>query len=128
MAVELRLPKGWRKGDDPSWRYQSTHVFGPNAGFWGVQANDVQRRQLGVGNGDLALRATYIYRPWSRAAGLKLNDYIISFDGLKKDMAINQVHSHLHLNRDWGDTIELVVRRGGKDIKMTMTFPDEPPE
>ena len=98
-----------------------------NAGLWGKVANDQQRRQLGVGKDDLALRVTFIHRPWSRGAGLKLNDYIVSIDGQTKNMRINELHSYLHLNKNWGDTIELVVRRGGKDIKMSMTFPDEPP-
>lgn len=128
VAVKLNLINGWRKSDDPSWRYQSTHVFGPNAGLWGVQANDAQRQQLGLGKNVLALKVTYIHKPWSKSAGLKLNDYIVKFDGLTKDMKINQLHSHLNLNRDWGDTIELVVRRSGKDLKLSMTLPDKPPD
>lgn len=125
VPVELNLPSGWRKSEDPSWR-QSTGVVGPNAGFWGVPADDAQRRQLGLGKDDLALRATYIHRPWSKAAGLKLNDYVISIDGKRNDMNSRQLHAHCQLNRNWGDTIELVVRRDGKDIKLSMTFPKNP--
>jgi S1-C subfamily serine protease len=126
VAVALNLPSGWRNSTDPSWR-QSTGVVGPNAGLWGVAANQTQRQQLGVNDGDLAIRVTYIHKPWSREAGLKLNDYILSIDGQKTDMTIRQLQAYLHLNKDWGDTIALVVRRGDKDLKMTMTFPDKPP-
>lgn len=126
VAVELDLPNGWRSSDDPSWR-QSTGVVGPNAGLWGVAANEQQRRQLRIGEGDLAIRVTYIHKPWSREAGLKLNDYILAIDGRKTDMTIRQLQAYLHLNKNWGDTIELVVRRGDQDVKMSMTFPDKPP-
>lgn len=127
VSTELRLPAGWRRSLDPSWR-QSTGVVGPNAGMWGVVANDQQRRQLGLGQDDLALRVTFIHQPWSRAAGLKLGDYLISIDGQKSNMNARQVHTHLNLNKDWGDTIELVVRRDGKDLTLTMRLPASPPD
>lgn len=125
LSVELSLPSGWRNSEDPAWR-QSTGLVGPNAGFWGIQANDRERQQLGLGPDDLALRVNFIHRPWSKAAGLKLNDYVISIDGRKSDMNSRQLHAHLQMNRNYGDTIELVVRRGGQDVTLTMTLPDKP--
>jgi len=42
-------------------------------------------------------------------------------------MTIRQLHSYLHLNKNWGGKVEVLVRRGTKDIKLTFQFPDEPP-
>lgn len=126
VQVELNLPSGWRISDDPSWR-QSTGVVGPNAGMWGVAANEAQRQQLKISDGELAIRVTYIHKPWSREAGLKLNDYILSIDGKKADMTIRQLQAYLHLNKNWGDSVEFVVRRGDQELNMSMTFPDQPP-
>lgn len=125
-AVELKLPSGWRTSDDPSWR-QSTGVVGPNAGLWGVAATDDERRKLGLEKGDLAIRVTYMHKPWSKNAGLQLNDFILSINGKTTDMTIRQLQTYLHLNKNWGDTVDLVIRRGDKEIKTSMTFPDKPP-
>ncbi len=126
-TTELRLPQNWRRSDDPSWR-PSTSVVGPNAGFWGRPANDKERRNLGVGPDDLAIRVTFIYRPWTRASGVKLNDFVVALDGNKSDMNMRQAHAHLQLNRDWGDEIDFTVRRGGKDVNLKMKFPNKPPD
>ncbi|MBI2477306.1 MAG: hypothetical protein HYV60_01240 [Planctomycetia bacterium] len=46
--------------------------MGPNAGLWGVAVKDDERQRLGIDKDDLGIRVTYIHKPWSRAAGLKL--------------------------------------------------------
>lgn len=48
-------------------------------------------------------------------------------DGQQADMTIRQLQAYLHLNRDWGDTINLEVSRGGKTRELTMAFPEERP-
>ncbi|MCH7725636.1 MAG: PDZ domain-containing protein [Planctomycetes bacterium] len=126
VAASLQLPKGWRKNDDPSWR-STTGSVGPLSGIWGKRANQQQRKQLGLNADTLAMRVTYIWAPWARKAGIKFGDTIVSVDGYKADMTIRQFQAYLHLNRNWGDKISVVVRRGRQDVKLTFQFPDKPP-
>ena len=74
------------------------------------------------------MRVTYIGAPWARESGIKNGDYIVSLDGYKADMTIRQFQAYLHLNRSWGDTISVTVRRGGRDVKLTFRFPKESPD
>ena len=126
VATTLRLPEGWRKNEDISWR-SSTGVVGPLSGIWGRRADDNQRRKFNLEADSLAMMVTYIWAPWAREAGIKNGDFILSVDGYKADMTIRQFQSWLHLNRNWGDKIKVVVRRGGKDVELTFQFPDKPP-
>jgi len=127
ISATLELPPGWRRNADPSWR-PTTGVVGPSSGFWGARAKKRQRDQLGLGPDALALRVTYIWAPWARAAGVENGDVIVSVDGYKKDMTIRQLQAYLQLNRNWGDKISVVVRRNGKQKKLTFQFPQKPPQ
>ena len=122
----MRLSKGWRKNEDPSWR-SSTGYVGPRSGIWGRRANEQQRKQLGLKPDVLALRVTYIGAPWARKAGIKNGDYIVSLDGYKADMTIRQFQAYLHLNRNWGDEITVTVRRGSRNLDLTFRFPEKSP-
>jgi len=125
VSAKLSLPNEWRKSNDPSWR-SSTGILGPSSGFWGAKANANQRKQLGLGDGDLAVRVTFLWGKWTKQAGIRNGDYVISIDGQKTDMTIRQLQAYLHLNRNWGDKIDLIIRRGGKDLNVSMQFPDKP--
>jgi predicted metalloprotease with PDZ domain len=123
----VRLPADWRNTLDPSWR-ASGGVVGPNAGLWGVPENATKRQKIGLGPEDLAIKVTFIHKPWSRQAGMRLNDIIVSIDGQSKQMTTRQLQSYLHQNTNWGDTIELVILRKGKKQTIKMTFPNKPPD
>ena len=73
------------------------------------------------------MRVTYIWAPWAKESGIKNGDFIVSLDGYEKDMTIRQFQAYLHLNRNWGDTISVSVRRGKSEVDLTFQFPDEPP-
>ncbi|MFT5526569.1 MAG: serine protease Do [Pirellulaceae bacterium] len=126
VATTVQLPEGWRKNDDPSWR-STTGGVGPLSGIWGRRATTAQRQQEGLAADTLALKVTYIWAPWAKAAGIKHNDTIISVHGHKADMNIRQFQTHLHLNRNWGDKIIVTVRRANKEVDLTFQFPDSPP-
>ena len=126
VAATVQLVDGWRKSADPSWR-SSTGVVGPPSGIWGKRASDQQRASLGVAADRLALRVTYIWAPWAKQAGIKNGDYIVSVDGYQKDMTIRQFQAYLHLNRNWGDTMLVTVRRGKREVDLTFRLPDNPP-
>jgi len=125
-STKFRLAGDWRKTRDPSWR-ASGGVVGPNAGLWGVPADAAQRRKIGLAAEDLTIKVTFIHKPWSRGAGIRLNDYIVSIDGQSQHMTTRQLQSYLHQNTNWGDTIDLVILRNGKKRTLKMTFPDQPP-
>ncbi len=126
VSASVRLSKGWRINEDPSWR-SSTGSVGPLSGIWGKRANEQQRKRLGLKVETLAMRVTYIWAPWARESGIKNGDYIVSLDGYKADMTIRQFQTYLHLNRSWGDKITVTVRRGSRDVKLTFQFPVKPP-
>ena len=127
VGTSLRLSGGWRKDRDVSWR-ASLEGVGPSAGFWGAKANDQQRRRLNLGKNDLAMRVTFIWASWTRQAGIRNGDVVVAIDGEKADMNIRQLHAHLQLNKDWGDIVPLMIRRNGKELKLTMRLPTSPPE
>lgn len=126
VATQVRLPAGWRKGDDPSWR-SSTGMIGPSSGFWGKKADSKERQQIGVSDDGLALKINFIWGQWTRDAGMRQGDIVTSIDGKSPDMTIRQLQAYLHLNRDWGDKIEIEVRRVGEIRKLSMQLPKERP-
>lgn len=125
LEKTIKLPRDWRISGDPSWR-ESTHVAGPNSGFWAVELNDQQRKRLRIANDQLALKATAIWGGWTRRAGVKHGDIVISIDGISRKMGIKQLQTYLQMNKNWGDAVPLVVVRGGQRKKLTMKLPDRP--
>ena len=122
---KIVLPQKWRSSADPSWR-ESTHVAGPNSGFWAVKLNEQQRKNLKLGPNQLALRATSIWGDWTRKAGIKHGDIVVSIDGLNSDMGIKQLQTYLQMNKDWGETVPILVIRKGKRIELSMKLPSAP--
>jgi predicted metalloprotease with PDZ domain len=127
VEATLKLSGSWRRTPDPSWR-ESLHVAGPNGGFWGKKLLDDERKAYSLEPGRMSVLVTFIWGDHTRRAGLKEKDVVIKFDGMTRDMTIPQLHAHLNLNRDYGDTIPLTVRRDGKDVDLTMILPKERPK
>ena len=130
--LSIDLPRGWRTGRsrndfDPSWR-PSLETVGPGGGFWGVPlpSDSNKRRNLNLTNDDLAIRVTFIWGDHAKRIGLKLNDVVISVDGQSSDMSMRQFHAYLHLNRNWGEKVPLVIVRDGKKLNLTMQLPRKP--
>ncbi len=124
LDLILDLAGGWRRNRDPSWR-ESTHVAGPGGGVWGRRLKAEERRELGLGADDLALRVTYIWGAHAKKAGIKLKDVIVELDGIRRDLTIRQLHAYLQLDKDYGDTIPVVVRRGDRKLSLTIKLPAE---
>jgi hypothetical protein len=57
---------------------------------------------------------------------IQLGDCIVSVDGEKKDMTIRQFQAHLHLNRNWGESTAITLRRSDRDLELTLQFPEQP--
>ena len=120
--VTVELPVKWKESSDPSWR-PSMGMIGPGGGFWGKTANIKQRRNLGLGADDLAIRVTFIWAQHAKDSGIKMNDLVVSVEGQTSNMTMRQFHSWLQLNRKWGDEISLEVLRKGKRVDIKMTLP-----
>jgi predicted metalloprotease with PDZ domain len=127
VRTTLQLSGDWRRSQDPSWR-ESLHVGGPGAGFWGMKLKEDERKRLGLAADGLAVRVTAIYGAHAKQAGVRNGDVVLEIDGLRKDWTIRQLHAHLHLNRNFGEAITLIVQRGGKEQKLLMQLPVGPPE
>lgn len=126
ISTKIKLKKGWQIGKDASWR-QSTGLLGPSSGFWGREVNNEDKKRFGIKKEGLAIRINFIWGQWTKDAGIKHGDVVISIDGQNGDMTIRQLQAYLHLNRNWGDKINLTVIRGGKPRKLTMNLPKERP-
>jgi serine protease Do len=127
VDVTLDLSGDWKRSPDPSWR-ESLHVAGPSAGFWGMKLSADERKKLKLPADGMAVRVTYIWGDYTRNAGIKNGDIVVELDGVKRDLTIHQLHGHLHLNRNYGEQITLVVLRSGKRETLTMRFPKEAPK
>lgn len=125
VRTTLELGGNWRRTKDPSWR-ESLYVAGPGGGFWGQKLKDDEKQTAGLSKDDLAVRVTAIFGDHARQAGIKNGDIVVEFDGQRTDMTILQLHAHLQLNKEYGDTIPLVVRREGKNQKLTLRLPKSP--
>ena len=124
VKVEVKLAKDWKTHGDPSWR-ESTHIVGPNSGFWAVELSSAQRESLNIGEEKLALRANAIWGQWAKKAGIKHGDVITSIDGKSNKMGIKQLQTYLQMNKEWGEEVKLVVIRKRRPIRLTMTLPKE---
>jgi S1-C subfamily serine protease len=124
VKATLKLSGAWRRTEDPSWR-ESLHVAGPNGGFWGRKLDDEERTKRGLADDRMAVLVTFIWGEHTRKAGMKVQDVVVKFDGLTKDMSIGQLHAHLNLNREYGDSVPLTIQRGGKDQELTLALPKE---
>ena len=76
----------------------------------------------------MAVLINFIWGDHTQKAGIKNNDVVVKFDGMTADMTIPQLHAHLNPNRDYGDRVPLTVRRGGKDVELTLALPTEAPK
>lgn len=109
-------------------------VSGAYANFvWGIATDaDPLYPSLGVSTraveGDSALAVIDVEKDSPAArAGLAVQDVLVSFDG--GPVKDREALSRWMAGKSWGDDARLVVRRGGKDVAVTVLFrrPARPP-
>lgn len=119
----LTLADGWRVGSplDFSWRPFKWHLV-PQVGFGGPLVSDAERRRLGLAADAFAMRVNYIvtwgefsrYGNEATRAGLRKDDVVVSAGGRTDFASIEELHAWWTLTREPGETVEVVVLRGGE--------------
>ena len=122
----LSLSNNWKQSPDASWR-PSVSMVGPSGGFWASPVSVPQRKKLKLSQGQMAMKVVVIWGDWARKAGIRKGDVVTEVDGLTNAKKMRQIHAHLQLNREFGETIQMKVIRGGRMRELTMTLPDSPP-
>jgi hypothetical protein len=129
IDVILQLSGDWKTQGNPWWR-PSTEVAGPNAGFWAVELSGDQKRKAGLQPDGLALRVTFLFpkHPTPRSSGVRLGDVVIELDGKRDRKNTRQLHSHLQMNRDYGDRVPMTVLRKGVEKELVLRLRSKRPE
>jgi serine protease Do len=120
VTCRLDLPPGWRRWDT-SWR-KSLHNVPPALGWNGEELDAADREKLKLPADGLAHRVFFVSpnTPADRA-GLRSGDVIVAADGRRKLPYVN-FRGYPALAHDPGDTIELIVLRGGKEVAVTLVW------
>ena len=113
----LELEKGWKESNI-SWRGSMWSVS-PKLKVWAPPAEDAERKQLGIKDGNGALKVKWINAgseagKAAKRAGLQNGDVIVEVDGKPVPMKPNEYSMHVKLNYDVGDKLPLTVLRNGQ--------------
>lgn len=116
MNLDLVLPTGWRRLDDPSWRVAAWGIGRMMTGGMRLEELDeAARQQAGVESG-MALRAKHVGQYGDHAAakrvGLQKGDIIITFDGRSDFQREAELFAYVNENRKPGDKVVVEYLRG----------------
>jgi hypothetical protein len=117
----LELAEGWRK-TDVSWRW-SLRSLQPDPCVHGDDLRAEERKALGLGPRQLALRQGPFVTPPARHAGVQTGDVIVGVDGRDLEMTARQFGVHIRLTYRPGDRIVLNVLRAGKRLDLPLNLP-----
>jgi hypothetical protein len=125
MELSLRLPAGWRKSGDLSWRVTSWGLRRMIAGGMVLEAiDDSGREERSIGEGKMALRVKHVgrYGPHGAAkrAGIQPDDLLIAYDGRDDLMTETELFDYAINHHHHGDKVQLVVRRGDEELSMQL--------
>ncbi|MBL8815550.1 MAG: thioredoxin family protein [Planctomyces sp.] len=127
METSLKLPEGWRRAGDLSWR----------ASIWGLRRmatgglvleslDDKERQQFSIPDNAMALRVRYVGQYGEHAAGkqagFKVDDLIVSVDDRTDLLTETAFISFAVTEKKVGDVLNAKVRRGDEvlDLKIPM--------
>ncbi len=103
----------WRKRD-LSWR-ESVNVLSPQTGFWASDRKPEERKPLGIPPDGIALKVRMLTPVGAaKAAGLLVDDVIVSVDGKTRNMNYNQFTQHVWMDKNPGSELQFVVLRKGQ--------------
>jgi serine protease Do len=128
LNIQLKLPAGWKRLDDISWRASSWELRRMALGGLFLKKMPAEMREsLQLPDDKLVLRAQHVgqYAPHNGAkeAGFKVGDILVSFDG-KRDFARETDLLEYALNElKPGSSVPCVVWREGKNVELTLKLP-----
>ena len=123
--LTLTLAPGWRKAQDISWRPTTWELRAMGlGGLFLKEVSDADRQKLGLAENALALRVEHagMYDKHAGAyrAGIRKDDILVEFDGIKDRRSESQLISRGVQERKPGDTVAVAVLRAGKRLEFTV--------
>lgn len=127
IALTVRLPDGWRRMDDISWRVSSWGLRRMATGGLLLEPlPEEDRRNQGLSEGKMALRVKHVGQYGAHAAaknaGFQKDDILVSFDGRTDLLTDSDVLRYGATSRKPGEVVSVeVLRQGGrKSLKLPM--------
>lgn len=124
LALTLALAKGWRQLDDISWRSSSWGLR--RMGAAGMKLDPIDgERPAGVPKEGMALLVKHMGmyggpHGAAKAAGVQLNDVLVSFDGKTDLLRETDVFAHAMRYTKPGDKVTIKVIRAGKPVEIVI--------
>jgi len=120
QSGQILLQKGWRRSDI-SWR-ASMWSMPPVTGVYGKDLSAAQKRKLGLGSKQLALRMGRFVPKQPRQAGIRAGDIIIGINDKRFNMTMLQFNVHIREKHQVGDRVIFNIIRGGKRRNLPMVL------
>jgi serine protease Do len=123
--VTLKLPEGWRTRGDIAWRATSWGLRRMGTGGLKLEpASDEERRDAKIAAGSMALIVEHVGQYGEHAAGknagFQQNDLIVRFDDRTDLVTETDVFRHTMTRRKPGESVPVVVKRGGKEVRLKL--------
>jgi serine protease Do len=124
LLFSWKLPEGWRRSDNISWRASSWGMRRMTTGGMLLEAVEEDARPKGLTANQMALRAKHVgeFGPHAAAkkAGLKREDVIVSWDGRGDFLRETDILAYGMTQKKPGDKINVVVLRDGKPLSFIL--------
>ena len=124
-SLSLVLEPGWRRLGDISWRVTTWGYRRMVTG--GLKLEPVEpelRKELAIAPDRMALRVEYVGKYGAHAAaknaGFQIDDVLVSVDGRSDFLTETDLFLYGLESKQPGETLDVVVRRGGKELRMTL--------
>lgn len=124
----LKLPAGWRRAGDISWRASTWGLRRKALG--GMKLDELtaeERTDLKLPADKLALRIAHVgqYAPHdvAKRAGFQKGDLLVGFDGHAEPMRESDLILHALTQRKPGDTLAVEILRGNQRRTVRLTLP-----
>lgn len=119
QELTLRLPSGWRRREDISWRVTTWGLRRMALGGLVLETlPEAERNRLGVESGRMALRVQHVGEYGAHALagslGFRKNDVIVAYDGHTDLLRETDVLAHALTTRKPGDKVPVTVLRDGQ--------------
>lgn len=124
FELDWKLPKGWRRADDISWRSSTWGLRRMATGGLLLESLRGDERPAAVPKDGMALRVKHVgqYGPHAAAknAGFQVGDVLVAFDGKTDLTRETDLLAYALTARKPGDKVPVKVVRSGKVIELTL--------